>query len=392
MGGIHLTSPDFETGFPITAAQLHYLVLHGHVEFPDLQAMNIDERSTADILSRMLTVWQALWFSVTELQRWRNGLPLTTLELTALSFVLIMLFTELLWLRKPSLMKPRNIPTKDDRTVQDIRRFAKEHTHPDLQPDWHCTPLMFIEHSNIFHFNNHWCYYSYLARAIRVSPTRKIKSKLWDRIPSDTWLPIERSLLVPSTLMTVAFSLVFLPAWNFFFPSEVERRLWRVVSSYHAAFSLIGGAYYFVTVVQWHRVGKAQAKNTPNSTISTQPGEAPQPANASYPESVRGDGHGHEKDPESLEAKKGHGRWKFSRAFPGLSSRIARRAVIWRNPSPDGDPNLAMRLRLAIPFGITSGLYILCRMYVYVEDFNSLREQPIGVFITVNRFIPFMGS
>jgi hypothetical protein len=38
-----------------------------------------------------------------------------------------MLFTELLWLRKPSLMKPRNIPTKDDRTVQDIRRFAKEH-------------------------------------------------------------------------------------------------------------------------------------------------------------------------------------------------------------------------------------------------------------------------
>ena len=52
MGGIHLTSPDFEMGFPITAAQLHYLVLHDHLEFPDMESMNIDERSTSDILSR----------------------------------------------------------------------------------------------------------------------------------------------------------------------------------------------------------------------------------------------------------------------------------------------------------------------------------------------------
>lgn len=52
MGGIHLTSPDFPDGFPINAEQLHYLVLHKHVDFPDMTLMSIAERNTLDTLSR----------------------------------------------------------------------------------------------------------------------------------------------------------------------------------------------------------------------------------------------------------------------------------------------------------------------------------------------------
>lgn len=52
MGGIHLTSPDFPQGFPIDAQQLYYLVIHNHVDLPDMENMDISERNAADALSR----------------------------------------------------------------------------------------------------------------------------------------------------------------------------------------------------------------------------------------------------------------------------------------------------------------------------------------------------
>ncbi|KPM41520.1 hypothetical protein AK830_g4997 [Neonectria ditissima] len=98
MGGIHLISPDFKDGFPINAEQLHYLVLHKHVDFPDMETMDIAERNSLDILSRVITVFQAFWFLVIEVQRYKVGLPMTTLELTALSFTFIMFATSVLTL------------------------------------------------------------------------------------------------------------------------------------------------------------------------------------------------------------------------------------------------------------------------------------------------------
>ncbi|KAK8169731.1 hypothetical protein IWX90DRAFT_485643 [Phyllosticta citrichinensis] len=67
MGGIHLVSPDFPEGFPINAEQFHYLVLHQHIDFPDMKQMAIEERNSLDTLSRAITVFQALWFLVTEI-------------------------------------------------------------------------------------------------------------------------------------------------------------------------------------------------------------------------------------------------------------------------------------------------------------------------------------
>jgi hypothetical protein len=53
---------------------------------------------------------------------------------------------------------------------------------------------------------------------------------------------------------------------------------------------------------------------------------------------------------------------------------------------------MALRLKVAIPWAVASSLYILSRFYIYVEDFRSLKEQPVGVYITVNRFVTFMGN
>jgi hypothetical protein len=60
MGGIHLTSLDYPKGFPINSEQLFYLVKNGHVDFPDMEKMDIQERNAKDILSRFdrIRLWR----------------------------------------------------------------------------------------------------------------------------------------------------------------------------------------------------------------------------------------------------------------------------------------------------------------------------------------------
>ena len=79
-------------------------------------------------------MWQALWFSVIEIQRTRVGLPMTTLELTALSYVFVMLATQICWFKKPSISRPRTIPTKDNKLVEEIRMWAKENVRSPQPP------------------------------------------------------------------------------------------------------------------------------------------------------------------------------------------------------------------------------------------------------------------
>jgi hypothetical protein len=47
-------------------------------------------------------------------------------------------------------------------------------------------------------------------------------------------------------------------------------------------------------------------------------------------------------------------------------------------------------LRILVPVTITCALYILCRLFIYFEDFFALRAQPAGVYVTVNRFMPLL--
>lgn len=51
-GGFLLQTPDYPTGFPINAKQLHYLARHEHIEIPDLEALKIEDRNVNDSLSR----------------------------------------------------------------------------------------------------------------------------------------------------------------------------------------------------------------------------------------------------------------------------------------------------------------------------------------------------
>lgn len=147
MGGFILTSPDYPEGFPINAEQLFYLVNNGHVSFPELSEEDIKEKSQVDTLSkyvcrarltaylaadllticiRIITSWQVLWFTISESARVVYGYSITPMELTTLTFSIMMFVASMVWYYKPSISRPVELKTKNDRTVLQIREIAQQ--------------------------------------------------------------------------------------------------------------------------------------------------------------------------------------------------------------------------------------------------------------------------
>ena len=54
-------------------------------------------------------------------------------------------------------------------------------------------------------------------------------------------------------------------------------------------------------------------------------------------------------------------------------------------------PDLEVRLTEVRTYMFFGVFYFACRVYFYVDDFTSMRPQPAGVFLTVKKFLPFMG-
>ncbi|KAK5658114.1 hypothetical protein OQA88_2670 [Cercophora sp. LCS_1] len=374
MGGMFLASPDFPDGFPINAEQLHWLVKHGHLDFPDMDNMNIGERSASDTLSRIIAAWQAVWFSVIEIQRLRNGLPMSALELTTLSYVFVMLATQVCWIRKPSITRPETVTTKGNEAVSQIRAWAKNNTHPDLVlEEWYRTPLDFLNGPR-FLLEAHWFYYTRLAQMFWIPiGSRPVTSRPWDRVPSDSWIPIELSWVIATSggFVLMAFSGWFLLGWNLAFPTTAELWVWRGAAIYHAVFGVTISLYYLIECMKWH-------------AAAVRGGSGNVPTRYTLTVLELGDG----ADPES------HIGW--ASVSQGVCARIWSRMSLLvdrvTNLSLDKDPTMRMPFgTLVLTTALTIG-YVASRACFVIDDLMSLRLQPSGVYITVNQYVPFWGG
>ncbi|KAL2157859.1 hypothetical protein VTH06DRAFT_4912 [Thermothelomyces fergusii] len=431
MGGFTLVSPDYPP-FPVNAEQLHYLVKHGHVDFPDITKDDIKAMSKTDSLSKLIVLWQVLWFSASELERARQGFPMTTFELTALSFALTMVVTSLCWYAKPTIARSMTIQTKGGKTIESIRKEARESTHPGLPEEWYRTPLDFISPYRRFILDVHWSYYEQLTYMVHLPFfSRKMTSRPWDRLPSEAYLVIEPALLVPATAVAAGFSLSPLFAWNFHFPTHAERLAWRICSVYHAVFSLLISGYYVWSVLRLERrISENGVAKTALAPRGGERGMSPPAAADGGRDTPGTDSSGGAKPPQQkinvattperpVAAAGGTGASSTNDAVtrdleagplgPDQAAAAAAVAVdgkgdrldrmvrqtaawlrSWRNISPDGDPDMAIGLRATFFPLVGTFLYIFCRAFFYIEDFIAIREQPVGVYVAMNKFIPFM--
>lgn len=180
----------------------------------------------------------------------------------------------------------------------------------------------------------------------------KISSRPWDRFHSDIWLCPSLAWTFPAFCITVIFSISFIAGWDSYFPTSTETIMWKVFCVYHAASSICGAIYYVIKVFR--------SKKLPSHSSHSQ--------QHFYPIEGR------------YRASTQTGReWS---QIPIVGSFLAK----WRATLPNQDPDARIPFWVFIPITIISVFYLICRLYLYIEVFVSLREQPSGVYNVTSPF------
>lgn len=81
---------------------------------------------------RLITLWQLLWYVVTVMMRVHDGYSITTLELTTVTFAVVMFATSAFWFCKPQVNGVKCLTTTNECTVASIRDYARHHVSFNL--------------------------------------------------------------------------------------------------------------------------------------------------------------------------------------------------------------------------------------------------------------------
>jgi hypothetical protein len=234
MGGFVLHTRDGDP-FPLNATQLHWLVRHKYIEYPRITRREVWDKSKQDTFTKAVTAFQVGYLIVQCIARAVQGLSITTLELNALAIVVCSLMTSYAWLHKPA-------------DVQTPVQIYSSHSLQDMigNQSWILTPLDFVDENgpgysvNVQPFMN-----------MPVVPTdRPIQRIPNDRFPTNPY-GVQEYLLC---LATLVFTAIHVAGWNFDFPSDTERILWRVSSL--LLFGITVAFWVLETIASWTRLGR----------------------------------------------------------------------------------------------------------------------------------------
>ncbi|KAI4263851.1 MAG: hypothetical protein L6R42_001013 [Xanthoria sp. 1 TBL-2021] len=240
MGGFVL-HPRESAAFPINAKQLHWLIKQGYVEYPKMTAKEVWDKSKADGFQKSLTCLQTGWFIIQIVGRAIQKLPITTLEITTLSFVLctLVMFTQ--WANKPLDVESPTVLTSSKSIAEILIEAGPAASQPFKQ-----TPLDFIDNQS-----PSWLTEVQPHLRFRTGPrTRPLPRLTNDRFPVIGAGPDAVFLF----LFTMAYCGLHFVAWDFSFPSLFERDLWRAASVTIAACAFI--FWVCETYQDGHRLGR----------------------------------------------------------------------------------------------------------------------------------------
>lgn len=234
MGGFVLDGSDFDS-FPLNAKQLHWLVVNGHLPYPETTPAEIWDKSKQDRLAKIITSFQIGYVVVQCIGRLTQDLAITTLELNTLAIVVCTIMTAYTWLHKPAdVTMPIRLGLSG--RIQDITASRP----------WRNTPLDFVDENgpgwamNVQPFMN----------MPVIPPQRPIQRIPNDRFPTDPYGTQEYFLC----FATLVFTGLHVAGWNLSFPSQTEKVLWRVSSV--LLFTVTAAFWALETVASWTRLGR----------------------------------------------------------------------------------------------------------------------------------------
>ena len=315
MGGFVLQTPNFPP-FPVNAKQLHYLVTRGYTPYPSTTSKEIWDKSKQDGFQKLLTMVQTGWFVIQVLGRAIQHMPVTTLELTTFTYVFCTFASYYQWSNKPlDVESPTIIATS--KTIAEILIEARN--MPKANERYQQTPLDFIDDQS-----PSWLTeiqpYLHFKMGPRERPLPRFTN---DKFPVIGAGPDSILLFI----VILAYCCLHFIAWNFSFPTRVERILWRV-----GCITIVATTFIFLaceTYQDGHRLGRWQ-------------------------------------------------RW-YLKLFPTNPANIARVDTMEKK----------RREMEFIPFwevvvmSPVTFIYTLARTYIVIEVFVSLRSLPAGAFDSV---------
>ncbi|KAL8818127.1 MAG: hypothetical protein Q9223_003168 [Gallowayella weberi] len=240
MGGFVL-QPRESAAFPINGKQLHWLIKRGYVEYPKMTAKEVWDKSKADGFQKSLTCLQTAWFIIQIVGRAIQKLPITTLEITTLSFVLCTLAMFSQWANKPLDVESPTILTSSKSIAEILIEAGSVASQPYKE-----TPLDFIDNQSPSWLTEVQPHLRFRAGP-RMRPLPRFTN---DRFPVIGAGPDAVFLF----LFTMAYCGLHFAAWDFDFPTSVERYLWRVASIAICACAFI--FWVCETYQDGHRLGR----------------------------------------------------------------------------------------------------------------------------------------
>jgi len=277
------------------------------------------------------------WFTVNAIARPIQNLAMVNIEITTLSYIFCSLATSYFWAYKPMDVEvPIVLECKFEisKILLDAGDRAKD--------IYRFTPLDFVDREEWIG-SRLWNWNVNILRKMRLVYSHPLVRPV-ERFTSFKFPQPTRPMVLVLLLFGFAYSGIFIAAWDFYYPTKVERLLWRICSLGSALIVVFGGLFEtsFMLFLA-RRISRAR-------------------------KSLKLTAKGDEKLLISLE-------------------KGIRKA---RNNCPDKDPEYDVPLHSIIITTPLCAAYVVFRWYILAEDVIGLRKVPASAFKAVDwtRYIP----
>lgn len=192
---------------------------------PDVSQDEIEDKSNSDALVKFIAVAQVTWQIIQLIMRWAKGLPSSQIEVATVGFSLCAFIMYLAYWSKPQdVATPYTVQAKRYPTNDEIFQLAQK--GPSLDGFYTNIKYTIPEH------------------AIHLDLTATEEKQLDGGVIG--WSGV--------TIGGVIFGLMHCAAWNFNFPSPVERLLWRIASVITATLPI----FHYVRALCWLELARLE--------------------------------------------------------------------------------------------------------------------------------------
>ncbi|KAL8937867.1 MAG: hypothetical protein Q9211_003466 [Gyalolechia sp. 1 TL-2023] len=309
----------------------------------------IEDKNKVDVLLRLTTLLQIVYFLINVIAICAQGLFITTAELITVSFIACSILAAFFWWHKPcDVLSPETIEI--DVSTEDLYKL----TNPESTYRWELTPLDWVSREEWW-WAKVWWNYMHILRGMGFSFGSD--TKLIDRI-SDTFqgpLPSREQYML--LVVTTGCFIIFFLAWNHDFPTRTESVFWRAVCTV-----LMSMLYVDLIISEFIQAYPELQKRTESWNL-----RSPSPSTTRW---------GKIRMPSCLSVLD-------SPKPKAVTDRIGKALEKIRNNSPNKDPSLRLPLRIILPMYFLAVVYWICRGYILVEDAIELRILPGSAYATV---------